>query len=357
MIFKKKEKQPKKKEKKQKLSREQTSQKPDKLAKIKTDSNLNAIRVLLWIILGFIFLRGVFNIVAATPAEELQEQQTQFLAKLDTDSAKQLQVSSFAEAFAQSYCTYERGKKDDYELRLTNYAEKDVVSDIVRGNTFVDEAAATFVKALDCKQISNTQFDVTVAVDIMYTLYPTPTSGNTVSFEDSTSGTVEGLLDGSNYSINPFVQSQRLYYKIPVYFKEGRCAIEAPPIATAAPTVAAVQKNEVSSQLVSITDNQQKSEVNQLVNDFVRSLFEESQSKINYFLADTKADIRGLNTSLKLESVSEIQLLQDTNGEIFANVVIKVSDVNGSIFTQKFSLDIIKKDRYLIQSISLRPYK
>lgn len=356
MIFKKKEKQPKKKEKKQKLKKEPSS-KPDKLAKIKTTSNLNALRVLLWLIIGFIFLRGVFNIVAATPAEELQEQQSQFLAKLDTDSAKQLQVSSFAEAFVQSYCTYEYGKKDDYELRLTSYAENSIVSDIVKGNAFVDEASATFVKALDCRQISDTQFDITVAVDVMYTLYPTPTSGNTVHFEDSTSGAAEGALDGSNYGINPFVQSQRLYYKIPVYFKDGRCAVEAAPVAAAAPLVAQVQKSESASQLTSITDNQQKSEVNQLVNDFVRSIFEESQSKINYFLADTKTDIRGLNTSLKLESISEIQLLQDASGEIFANVVIKVSDVNGSSFTQRFSLKIIKKDRYLVQSISLRPYK
>lgn len=128
MIFKKKEKQPKKKEKKQKLKREQPSPKPDKLAKIKTASNLNALRVLLWLIIGFIFLRGVFNIVAATPAEELREQQSQFLAKLDTDSAKQLQVSSFAEAFVKSYCTYEHGKKDDYELRLTKRAVKPLPS-------------------------------------------------------------------------------------------------------------------------------------------------------------------------------------------------------------------------------------
>lgn len=313
----------------------------------------------MYICLGFIMLKGIVGLVKSTPMEAIQAQQEQFLSDMNNDSAKNMQVAAFAESFIKSYSTYETGKENEYKKSLETYATDETVKQITSNFKIVDEAMVKYVKAVDIESINDNQFDVTVEADIIYTKYP---KANEISSIVPPANSENGETQISSppasqgISLNPFVQTKTVYYIVPVFFKDGRCAIEGSPFITAPPGQAQKERETIggmpkaSSELLPA--------IEQLITDFTKSIFTDGQSKINYYLDDPNNNykFRAFGSSVTLLNVSSIDVYDAGagTGVYYANVAVEVQDANGSKFVQTFFLEIIKKDRYLIKDIGLR---
>lgn len=334
----KKEKRPKQKVQKQKRP------KRDTLAIIKTETRAKVLRIILYILLGFIFIRGAVTLVRASPESELVTAQKSFLQNVDNNTSKQVLVSSFAEGFIKNYCTYKKKDEAAYKLRLEPYTGAELAADITGGIKLVDDADAVYTQTLYLEKISESQYNVTVMADVLYTKYPTATA--------STLPTGEIIPPEA---LNSFVQKQTIYYKVPVYFNENHCMIEDYPIITVQPAPSAYTKNNIT--LSEVTDGR-KAEIKTLANDFTKALFEESQNKINYYLADVQStnNFEALQTTMKYMGIQDILVYEAAPDKYLAVVTIKTADINGSVFQQRFTLSIVKKDRYLIDALMLRTH-
>lgn len=309
-------------------------------ATIQKDNKKKLVVIILWCMLGFIFFRGIIASIQANPEQEMQQQILQFTQNYQAESAKITEVSAFAQNFMKEYSTYAKGREDDYKKRLSAYTDSKLLEELVSGVHFASEADAVYCQTISVKQYGKNQYDVLVLVDVLYQKYFTPTPQNSgqqpVMAEDLT-------------------EKKTLYYNIPVCVGGGKYIIEDLPVTVARPDNLAYTR---AGQAGTTVSEGEKVVITQTVTDFLKTLYEEPQSKINYYLADgvEQEKFKALDTSLSFVKVDDVTSYQQANGTFLAMTTIKVKDSNGSEFTQRFNIVLAKTDKYYIQDLNLRTY-
>lgn len=294
------------------------NKKPDKLRK---NTGLKIARVLIWLVFGFIFLRGVINLTRPDPVKKMEESQEIFIKKMSQENSIQSKAFAFTESFAKEYFTHSIGGDEDYKKRLESYLPSYLLQDL-KGTSNTSVLSS---KAHDIEQYSENQFNVYVALKVQY--------------KDSKQATVS---------------ENDVYVKVPVLYNNN-FIVEDVPNVVASPNKGTADKQEFEGKSVETSLN---NDINTNLTQFFKAYYELPQTQINYFLdSSISQDIKGLNGRFKFNKIDKANIFYDKDSEtnFIAIVQFQVADIDGSLLTQKYNVKLTKKDgKYYVTELNTR---
>lgn len=330
-----------KKEKKQEKVKpvKQKKQKTEKPIKLRNLERLKYARIFLYVFLGFCFIKGVFGILFADDVTVVRDQLNTQMSSLERETAQVLEVNAFAEQFAKTYFTYEHRGNSAYTNSLKKYCSPTLVSELNDGSILQNSATAIFAIAIETEKYADKQYDVLVAVDVLYTKYDTTISSGS---EDTIP------LDTTTQITN--------YIKIPVLVTENGLVIEDMPLITAPPAIGSFKRLEYMGKYANEQDN---AAAKLFLDDFFNTLYSESQNKINYFLSSKADNSKFIETksSLTYEQIEAVTLFtEEGSNDFIAIVSLRMKDPNGNRVKQRMNVTLEKLDKFYIKDINLRGY-
>lgn len=138
----------------------------DKPQKIKSNNAKRVLRVLVWLVLALIFVRGVFSFIRPNPINELQKQTTAFMATQGKADIQKEQASAYANQFVKSYFTYSKGADEAYKNSLSKYLSKNV--SFAGMKELSTNAKVQSSSTYKIEKYSDTQYDVYVVANVEY---------------------------------------------------------------------------------------------------------------------------------------------------------------------------------------------
>jgi len=187
---------------------------------------------------------------------------------------------------------------------------------------------------LKVNQYSPTQFDVQVVANVIYTKY----------------ATIEETQQPMDVT-----KSESIYLDVPVLLVGDKMVIEDIPLLTAPPNIGEVTRYEFTGSYSEDTD---KNAAKLMLEDFFKTLYGDSQSKIDYYLApgaDTSKFI-ARNSPYTYEQIDKFSLFTLGNGSYRAILTIRMNDPNGTRVRQRFNVELIRDGKFYIKDIGLRGY-
>lgn len=301
---------------------------------LRKNQTLKIGRWALWLMLGFIFIKGVVVSVRPDPTTEVHQMISKFKTSLESYQDQDNEVLSFAKNFVRDYLTYSGGNESDYVNRLKKYSAESVYN---LGYQFQSGTSAkvTYVDAYRKEVYSDHQMDVYVIATIDYT--QRKQEGETITDHKSTGTTI---------------------LKVPISYQNNRYLVEDLPVFVSDETkltdYQAVQYAGLECPS-DITDAIQLALTN-----FYSAYYGQEQSVINYFL-DPSADqsefmgLSGRVTFNRIEAIRAYYPSDETTTEFVVLVTLSVVDNNGVSMLQKFNLKLNYKDnQYYVVDMDTR---
>lgn len=318
--------------------REQRKKDSAEAQAIKRGAALAAARLLLWLILGFVFLRGVQACLRPDAAREVNESIAAFKAELSSVQTQDVEVLAFAQNFATEYLTYAAGAEQDYINRIGKYASKTVTGQTVRFAAG-SGASVIYAQAYRKEMYSASQVDVWVLVNVQY-YSKQQGEGGTVkeqNIEESAILRIPISVKGNTYIVEDlpaFVSdsNKQTNYAITAFRGGGECP------------------KEISDAISASLQN------------FFKAYYEADQSVISYYLtpsADT-TKFQGLCGRLQFERIAAMKayyLSATEKGRFVAIVTVQAKDKNGTSLQQSYHLQLVLRDnQYYVQDIGTRSF-
>lgn len=302
---------------------------------LKKNTGMKVARVLFWIILIFIFVRGILSIFKTDTQKQAEELIRNFKAEYSDFTSQNAEIMAFAQNFCKEYMTYSKNGEDDYKNRLTPYVSSGFLAS---GNVvdFTASAEAEYVQAYRIEDYSDNQKDVYVNAEVRY----------------------ESRLlndDGQTYTTK---ESRRtLTLRVPVYVKGGSYVVEEIPLVVADESIylpdyaaAAYYGNAVSDEKTAA--------IKTSVENFLKAYLEQDESVINYYLSNTcdKAEFTGLQGRFTFYSIEKINCYTDEAGDILCIVEFQIMDAeNGVKMIQKINLSMSENGgKFYINDMNVR---
>lgn len=295
-------------------------------------AGIKAARMVLWIILAFIFIRGVAAIARSGSTESAV---TQLQSRYEAEAAEQARVEGllpFAEGFAREYLTYSPSGDDDYKSRLSQYAVSAVYDGIrLRSGS----AEALYARAYRSEAYSESQYDVWVRLNVRYT-------------------TEEENPDTGD--VTQAVATKQTVLKVPVAIVGDRYVIEdTPAFVTDTEKADTYERSGYSG---TGADRETEAAVEETLTDFFSAYYSDRQSVIKYYLtADADPDtFLGLQDRVQFSQMTDCRVyVLEEPGAYLAVVTLEVTDDSGLTVPQHFNLRLDYKDgQYYIQSMDVR---
>lgn len=284
---------------------------------------MKLLRVIFWIILIFIFLRGVIDIARPDRESELTKLIHDFKEEQQMVGDTPDEIMDFAQDFAKEYLTYQQGGESEFKARIKPFVSKRIygIPDIY---SFHNTAKAIYVNAYK-KEKSSGQYNVYVNAEIMYE---------------------KGEL-GNEYA--------SCTLKIPVNVSDtGYCVTSLPMY---------VEDNRLDS-----TYNAQEStfgieinsdEILPSINNFLDAYYVQDQSMINYLL-DSEADkdkFLGMNKRYVFKKVESIKAYKKAESmDVICILKIKIQDtINEEYVYQEFNITVTENnDKFYIKDLDTK---
>lgn len=292
------------------------------------------LRVIIWTMLCFFFVRGVIVSIRPDPTAKVNSIINDFKANLSTYQNQNDEIMAFAQNFVTEYMTYKAGEEFDYVDRLKPYAVETVTNASYR---FPSGASAKVLYAGAYKQTqySPTQYDVWVMTTVSYT-----------SKEISEDGISSEIATEDNVVL-----------KVPISVNENRYIVEDYPAFVADDQKAAYEK-VVYTGKESTSDI--KNAVELALSNFFKAYYESDQSVIDYYLspdADPGKFI-GLRGRVSLTGIDGLRVYysnENSTTDFLALVTVSVKDKSNAIITQHYHLNIVYKDKqYYVVDMDIR---
>lgn len=300
---------------------------------MRKNTGMKVLRILFWIILVFIFIRGIVSICRPDKADVVSQMISEFKANYSNFTNQNEEVMSFAQNFAKEYLTYSPRGQDDYKKRLKPY----VASSILSGNDINDFAAAAeavYVQAYKMEDYSSTQKDVYVLAEVEYT--------------------IRQLAEDQTYTT--ITSRNQLVLKVPVYCEDGAYIVENLPLIVS--DGINLEKYIVEEYYGTTLDDGKTAAVETSVANFLEAYFEQDESVINYYLAASadKEAFSGLHGRFAFLGIDTIKSYQDAGGDIICLVDFKVQDAENDVkMLQRINLTIQESGgKYYIKSMNTR---
>lgn len=325
-----------KKQKKEKPAKKvkKPKEKPPKSQEyiIKKNFTMKVLRGIFWIIILFIFFKGIMVSLRPDQTDQVQSIIKNFRSELALEKDKNEEIFGFTQNFVKEYLSYSKeGGEKDFKNRISSYVSRQF--NTANAYDFRKDAKAIYVQAYRKEQYSNSQYDVFVLAEIMYTSKVlNEESGEYEEVEEYETSILKvpvSVSADNKYcveSIPMFVQDDLLDYGYTVtnFYPEGKI------------------------------DN---ARVQSSIENFLTAYYSQDQEIINYYLtvdAD-KTKFLSLNSRYVFEKIEDLKSFQSANG-IICVLQIKIKDsVNGAVIYQEFNLTCIEEnDRVYIKDINTR---
>ncbi|HCC34539.1 MAG TPA: hypothetical protein DEQ02_02425 [Ruminococcaceae bacterium] len=300
----------------------------ERYIKPKKNIGKKILRTALWVILTFVFIRGIVSILRPDPISEVQRRADAFMQEQQETRNLEFEIESFAQNFAKEYLSYRSGEKQDYNDRVGPYVSSHV--SFSEGQEFKNTAEASYVQAYKLEPYNENQFDVFVMATVDYTIPQTASAGTEITFR---------------------TQREHSYLKIPVrVLGAGAYIVEDFPAFVAAPDGYSVSAAQFVGSDVDQSVNQ---EIERVLQNFFVAYYGGNQTQIEYYLAQEadKAEFKGMDGRYKYIEISNLRSVvnpQNTS-EILSLIEIAIEDINAQRHKQRFNILLRREgERYFI---------
>lgn len=283
---------------------------------LRQNTGMKVARIVFWVMLVFIFIRGVATIFKTDNEDVVKQMIQDFKADYSDFSNQNVEVMAFAQSFAKEYLTYELKGEVDYKQRLQPYVTASLLNGDI--NDCKATARATYVEAYRIEEYSQNQVDVYVLAEMEYESRNLGEDGKTYTTEITTS---------------------QLVLKVPVYMQDGLYIVESLPLMVTDSQLLTGYKAEAYSGTTLSESKVDKVTIS--VSNFLKAYFEQDDSVINYYLSSDadKADFAGLDGRFTFEEIETINCYQETGGDIICLVTFKIKDAENNVeMLQKINL-------------------
>ncbi len=339
MIWKQKEKDEKQKTEKQKTEKQEMGRKASEYPQVyvmKKNAMMRFLRVVLWVMLAFVFVRGVVSCLQRDSAQEARQIIHDFRDEFASYKDDSEELMGFSQNFAREYLTYERRREDDYARRIRPYVSDDLYSQAASLTDFQGKATAVYVKAYRKESYSEDQYDVFVLADVAYE----PAEKNGKEAETETEGSI---------------RNRTVTLKVPVYTENGKYVVEGIPMIVN-DSMKITGYSAPAFMGTAITDGR-SGLIEEAVTSFLSAYYEQDQNVIEYYLTRSadRAKFRGLSGRYGFDKLEQIRCYETENG-ILCLVDFRVTDAeNGSHLLQSVNLSVMADgNRYYIQDMNTK---
>lgn len=303
---------------------------------MKKNTVMKTLRIVLWVMLIFIFVRGIISCLQRDSAQEASQIIQDFREEFAEYKDESAELMGFAQNFAREYLTYERRREDDYAQRIRPYVSDDLYSRAGELTGFQGKAEATYVQAYRKENYSETQYDIYVLADVAYEL------------EEVTE------RDGEE-TINTTVRNQTVTLKIPVFVENGKYVVEGIPMLVN-DSMKITEYSVPAFSGAAVTDGR-ISLVTEAVTSFLTAYYEQDQNVIEYYLTHDadRTKFSGLSGRYTFHKMEQVRCFETERG-MLCLVEFKVTDAeNGNYLMQSMNLSVVQDgDRYYIQDLNTK---
>lgn len=289
-----------------------------KFGEIQTTKLQKTARVILWIFICFLIIRGIASIVRPSQQKKIIADVTKTVEENSKSIAVINEASSFAESFAIEYLTYNENQLEDYRKRLSNYMVQNTL--VMLPSQLVSSVEALSAIAISSKEYSENSLDIDVKVKIKYSK--------------------KNLL-------------KDIYLRVPVGVKDGKYIVEDSPFYIAKPQLANIETKLYDGNLVEAAVY---STISDMLTNFFKVYFQGNSTEIKYYLSDTNNKIEGLGGVFKFKSIDNLNVYDKKEDKYLGIVTISLIDSEiGQEIRQKVRVELVKKDnRYYIENLDVR---
>ena len=327
------------KDKTDKIAHEQKKEKKnkkflDKPVNLKSATGIRVARYVLWILIGFLLVRGIVSILRPNPINTILNSQKNFEAKLSKESLLESRAFSFAENFSKEYFNLYFGNAEDYTNRLSKYMDKSIIDTLDKKGYMVTD----YVKAYSLERYSENQVDVFVYSKVQ------------IRVEKPGQEKIQDV-NKRQYDIH----QKDVYIKVPIYYNNaGNMIVEDAPLFVSGPEV--VNYNLKDSYLgEEIADNNTTNLIKDSLNQFLKAYYQEGQTQVDYFLKDP-GSIKAVASDNKFNGIESIRVVVLDTNKYKAIVEYKVES-SGKNLKQKINIDLVfEGDKYLIKNMNTRTF-
>lgn len=289
--------------------------------KIKNDAGMKIMRIILWTMLGFVFLRGAINILQPTDQKKVESTIDNFRREFARFKGDNEEMMAFAQNFAREYLTYQEKGEKDYKNRIRPYVADRLyhMQDMI---SFQGNAEVVYASAYRKEQYSDRQYDVYVLAEVDYG-----------SYRDKTTLRVPVYTEGGAYIVEsiPMVVSDSLL--LANYAQTEYKGTQIP-----------------DSELVSLQVS---------LNNFFKAYYEEKADVIEYYLSK-KADrtrMMGLYGRYAFQELVSLKAYREEGTEKITGIVtLKLKDRNNeNVCLQELNVTVVNSDgRYYIEDMNTK---
>ena len=301
---------------------------------LKKNSGAKIARIIIWLMLGFVFIRGIASILTPSNDSRVEQMIDDFKEELSFSKELNNETMAFAQNFAREYLTYSYKEDIEYRERIKPY-----VSSAVYNQTeildFKHTAKAEYVEAYRIEQYSGTQWDVYVLADVVY-------QQNVLAEDQSTYITRE--------------TREQTVLKVPLCVEKGKYLVESIPVFVTDNNV--LQHYEISGYAGTAVKEAVGKEVETAVSNFLKAYYSDSASVIGYYLDESadKKEFAGLDGRYVFKELVSCKSYQEPGENIVSIVEFQIKDsINDAVLTQLINLQMKKEgSKYYIISMDAR---
>lgn len=302
--------------------------KTQQTAKLKR-SPIRFVRVLLWIVIVFIFIRGTVTLVRGDQVLEIKKQEKKFLQEMKDERAIDSKALSFAESFVNEYFQFSsEEEKEEYLARLSSYINPKIENDIIIPN----ECWVDYVQAYDLKTYTDNQVDVYVYAIVVKKVPEDPNNPDKSKMK---------------------YESEDVYLKVPIYYdKNNNLLVEDIPSIVGKPDNAKYPNNTLDLSTVSGT---QASEIKSSIEEFLKAYYEANQKQVDYFLLEPGSIKTASNKDIyKYESIEAIEAYELSDDRFLVTVKYKITDYGVETRQKNNFIIAYQDDKYMIKEMNAR---
>lgn len=273
------------------------------------------LRAIFWVIIGFVFLRGLVALFSMGNYEKERLKVESYMSKLESQEEIKDGAKGFSESFVRELFTYNKEIEDDYEERLRKY-----LSSGISFEKSTAEIEALTVNAVDISYKNSEVLDVDVVALIQYP---------------------EGLV-------------KAIKVRVPLSSKNGKFSVTAMPQFIPDSMKAELDKYQ-KDFFGSEASDSVKAELETVLSNFFKTYYEGNENELSYYITEDFPFKNGLNGAVKFDEIKSLRAYDNRDKGYFEiGAEISVEDIGRKI-TQEIYLEVIKDgSRYYIKDISTR---
>ena len=297
----------------------------ERLMKIKTTGLRKVGKVILWILVCFLLVKGVIGILDNKSQDKMLQSINDYTTAAEQREAARAGAASFAEKFVYAYYSFDGSSNSDYSDRVQKYLANALAFQKPVGSGIATQVLSA--KAFKITFSEKSKMDVDVLAKVRYT-------------GDNASGSA--------------ISDKDLNLRVPVAYKDGKYAVDAMPMLIPEDEAANISRSE-GNITGSEVDQKEEREIKQVLESFFKTYYEGTDQEVAYYVSDHSKIKHSLQGTFTFEGVKRIEayLLPDSEKYV-VDAVISIND-NGQGIEQEMYLYLTKgENKYFIEEISTR---